>query len=62
MLGLGDIVIPGILVALMLRLDEHIKPGSKEHEFLVFLFISVVDWPYPRLNPHNNLILTQFLI
>ena len=25
MLGLGDIVIPGILVALMLRLDEHVS-------------------------------------
>ena len=26
MLGLGDIVIPGILVALMLRLDDHVSP------------------------------------
>ena len=28
MLGLGDIVIPGILVALMLRLDDHVRIGS----------------------------------
>ena len=27
MLGLGDIVIPGILVALMLRLDDHVSPS-----------------------------------
>ena len=27
MLGLGDIVIPGILVALMLRLDDHVRIG-----------------------------------
>ena len=28
MLGLGDIVIPGIFVALMLRFDAHLKLGS----------------------------------
>ena len=28
MLGLGDIVIPGILVALMLRLDDHVRIGT----------------------------------
>jgi len=37
MLGLGDIVIPGILVALMLRLDEHIKPGSKKYFLSTFV-------------------------
>ena len=34
MLGLGDIVIPGILVALMLRLDDHVSPSLRwlEHK------------------------------
>ena len=30
MLGLGDIVIPGILVALMLRLDNHVSSNLKK--------------------------------
>ena len=51
MLGLGDIVIPGILVALMLRLDNHvssnlkklcravfkIKPGSQKYFLSTFV-------------------------
>ena len=39
MLGLGDIVIPGILVALMLRLDDHVSllPGLDD-------FISRLDF------------------
>jgi len=37
MLGLGDIVIPGILIALMLRLDHHIKPGSQKYFLTTFI-------------------------
>merc|ERR1711956_208089 len=37
MLGLGDIVIPGILVALMLRVDQHIKPGSNKYFMTTFV-------------------------
>lgn len=37
MLGLGDIVIPGILIALMLRLDQHIKPGTNKYFMTTFI-------------------------
>merc|ERR1712176_1248133 len=37
MLGLGDIVIPGILIALMLRLDNQIKPGSQKYVLATFI-------------------------
>jgi len=37
MLGLGDIVIPGILVALMLRLDEHRASGSSKYFMTTFV-------------------------
>merc|ERR1712176_620114 len=37
MLGLGDIVIPGILVALMLRLDDHRSPGSNKYFMTTFV-------------------------
>jgi len=37
MLGLGDIVIPGILVALMLRVDQSITPGSKKYFMTTFV-------------------------
>merc|ERR1712176_550913 len=36
MLGLGDIVIPGILIALMLRLDDNLKPGSRKYFHITF--------------------------
>merc|ERR1711920_691260 len=37
MLGLGDIVVPGILVALMLRVDQSITPGSKKYFMTTFI-------------------------
>jgi minor histocompatibility antigen H13 len=37
MLGLGDIVIPGILIALMLRVDNHLKPGSQKYFITTFI-------------------------
>lgn len=37
MLGLGDIVIPGILVALMLRIDDHRSPGSSKYFMTTFV-------------------------
>jgi minor histocompatibility antigen H13 len=36
MLGLGDIVIPGILIALMLRLDDNLKSGSRKYFLTTF--------------------------
>lgn len=37
MLGLGDIVIPGILIALVLRFDDHKKPGSSKYFITTFI-------------------------
>jgi len=37
MLGLGDIVIPGIMIALMLRLDNNIKEGSRKYFLCTFI-------------------------
>ena len=41
MLGLGDIVIPGIFVALMLRFDEHLELGRSLPYYLTN-FVSYV--------------------
>lgn len=37
MLGLGDIVIPGIFIALLLRFDNKLRPGSKTYFITGFI-------------------------
>ena len=37
MLGLGDIVIPGIFIALLLRYDNSLKRGSNFYFYATFI-------------------------
>ena len=49
MLGLGDIVIPGIFIALLLRYDNSL--GRKSHFYFYATFLGkqraiIINWPY----------------
>ena len=37
LLGLGDVVLPGLFIALILRFDENRKPGSRTYFYTVLV-------------------------
>ena len=37
LLGLGDVVLPGLFIALILRFDESRKPGSRKYFYTVLV-------------------------
>ena len=50
MLGLGDIVIPGILIALMLRLDDNVK---ELYSLTLSLHINLAQIRQQKIFPRN---------